>query len=116
MAAKNFGTVHLYGIQAGTGAVANATVLSFSKNESHALEDETANENGQVIEVLLDDVRVDANITLRMQSAYSETAIGLTLTYDSVVYIIKGKGRSEENRGYATIEYSLQTYEYTASS
>lgn len=116
MAAKNFGTIHLYGIQAGTGAVTNATVLGFTKNESHAVEEETANESGQVIELRLDDVRVDATIRLRMQALYTETAIGLTLTYDSVVYIIVSKGRSEENRGFAELEYGLRTYEYTASS
>lgn len=116
MAAKNFGTVHLYGIDAGTGAVASATVLGFSKNESHAVEEETANESGQVIELRLDDVRVDATIRLRIQSLYVETAVGLTLTYDSVVYIIVGKGRSEENRGFQELEYSLRTYEYTASA
>ena len=113
MAAKNFGTVHLYGIN---GTVTSATVQSFSKNENHALEDETIDESGHVIEVLLDDVRVEATITLRIQSAYTESNIGATLTYDSVEYIIMSKGRSEENKGFRTIEYNLRTYEYTASS
>lgn len=112
MAAKNFGTVHVYGIG---GTVASATVQSFSKNENHALEDETIDESGHVIEVLLDDVRVEATITLRIQSIYSESAIGGTLAYDGTTYIIISKGRSEENKGFTTVEYNLRTYEYTAA-
>jgi hypothetical protein len=113
MAAKNFGTVHVYGIN---GTVTSATVQGFNRGDNHSLEDETIDENGHVIEVLLDDVRVEATITLRIQSAYSESAIGGTLTYDSVEYIIMGKTRAEENRGFVSVEYTLRTYEYTASS
>jgi hypothetical protein len=113
MAAKNFGTVHLYGIN---GTITSATVQSFSKNETHALEDETMNEDGQVIELLLDDVRIDATIGLRIQAAYTESVIGATLTYDTVEYIIMGKNRSEGNKQFREIEYTLKKYEYCASS
>jgi len=109
MAVKNFGTVHLYGV---AGTVTNATVQSFSNNSTHAQEAETMDENGQVIELRLDDVRQEASISLRYQSAYTIAGVGTTLSYDGTTWIIMGVGESETNGDFRTVDYTIREYEY----
>lgn len=108
MAEKTFGTAHLYGI---VGSLTNATVLSFSKRDSHQLEDATVDEDGIEIERRYDDEYCEASITIRMQSAYSEPGIGSTLTYDSTTYEITSKDRNEESKGYRTLALSMKKSE-----
>jgi len=108
MAAKTFGTAHLYGI---AGTVTNATVVSFSDDDSHAVADTTVNESGVIIERRYDDVTTDASITLKIQAGYTIPAIGTQLTYDSTLYIIETVSRPQEAQGFRQVTLGLKTSE-----
>lgn len=108
MAAKTFGTAHLFGVD---GTITNATVMSFSTDENHGISDTTKDESGIVIERRYDDETTTASITLRFQAAYTEPTIGTQLTYDSVKYIIETKGKAQEQEGFQQITLGLITSE-----
>lgn len=108
MAAKTFGTAHLYGI---AGTIANATVLSFSLGKGHGVEDSTVDENGIEIERRYDDVQEEGSITIRMQAAYTEPAVGTTVAYNAVTYEITKVDRSEESKGFRTLTLSIKKSE-----
>ncbi|MCM8526670.1 MAG: hypothetical protein NE327_09155 [Lentisphaeraceae bacterium] len=103
MAAKTFGTVHLYGVN---GTHSDATVLSVNKTKNHALEDQTENESGVVIERRYDDETEEITLTCRFQSGYTSPSIGTTFAYDGTTYEVTQVANSEENKGYRTEEIS----------
>ena len=103
--ATTYGTAHLYGI---SGTITNATVLGFRTGERPALQDETGDESGVVIERRYDDLTTEATITLRMRAGYTVPTVGSTLTYDSVQYEVVSVDKNEQNRGYRELEISLK--------
>lgn len=112
MALVTKGTAHLYGIIAGVGAIANATVLSFSTDSTHANVGETVSEIGNKIEHRTDDLTVTGTITIRARAAYAVLAAAAQITYDSVIYRINSVGRAEESQGFVTITYAIERNEY----
>lgn len=109
MAAKTFGVAHLYGV---SGRITNATVLSFTNDETHLQEDTTIDEDGRKIEDRFDDVANEATIVIRMRAAYTKPAIGTILVYDTVSYIITSISRAEEVKGYRTLTIKIRNSEY----
>lgn len=112
MAAIVKGTAHVWGIEAGTGAVTNATVLSFSLDKEHQNQAQTVDEIGNEIERRYDDLAKTGSITLRIRTGYTEATAASTLAYDGVTYIIESVGRAEESQGFVVITYNLRTSEY----
>jgi hypothetical protein len=108
MAANDYGTAHLYGI---TGTIANATVLSFKEDGTCANVDSTMDENGKVVERRYDDKTYDAVVTIRIRSAYTVPVQGDTFTYDGNTYEIEKVGRSQEQRGFRTVELGMKRSE-----
>mgnify|MGYP007107662844 CR=1 FL=1 len=108
MAAVVKGTAHVYGV---SGTVTNATVLAFSRKKMTANNGQTENEDGNVIERRYDDITTEATITIRAKSAYTEPAIGDTLTYDSVKYTVESVDEKQQNKGFNEYTLSLKTSE-----
>lgn len=116
MAAVTKGTAHLFGIQAGVGAIGDATVLSFNLDEEHANVATTINEIGNEIEDRRDDLHKTGTITLKIRAAYTELDAADQITYDSVIYLITKKGRVEQAGDFLVITYSIKTTEYVTLS
>jgi len=109
MAAKDYGTAHLYGI---TGTVASASVQDFSLDEELANKATTEDETGNVIERRSDDITKTGSITIKIRTAYTVPAAGDILTYNSVKYEITKVGRAEKNKDFRMITLSLVTSEF----
>ena len=102
MSAVDLGTAHLFGIN---GTVTNATVTAFNRKKDTKNNATTESEEGNVIERRFDDVTTEVQITLRPRSAYTEPAIGDTLTYNSIKYAVTSVDEKRVNKGFA--EYTL---------
>jgi hypothetical protein len=116
MAAVTKGTAHVFGIQAGVGAVTDATVLSFSLDEEHANQATTVNEIGNKIEDRRDDNTKTGSITLKIRSGYTVAAAATQITYDSVIYLITKVGKAEQAGDFVVITYDILTSEYITLS
>lgn len=112
MAVTTQGTAHLFGIQAGVGAVTNATVLSFSKKSSHANQNETVNEIGNVIEDRMDDIHVESTLVLRPRSGFTPLVPGAAYTFGGITYTVKDEQIDEQSTGFMTYTYTLLGREY----
>jgi hypothetical protein len=112
MAAVTKGTAHVWGIGAGVGAIANATVLSFNIDDEHANVGQTVNEIGNKIEDRRDDLTKTGTITLKIRTAYTVAAAATQLTYNSVLYLITKVGRAEQSGDFVVITYSILTSEF----
>lgn len=106
------GTAHVFGIQAGTGAVTNAVVQAFSLTTDEQNKTSTLNELGNEIERRRDDQMKEGSITLRFTSSYVELVSGDVITYDSVKYEVDTVGVTETNDAHVTVEYTIKTTEY----
>jgi len=108
-----YGTAHLYGI---SGTVADATVLSFDLNQKCAIEEQTENESGQVIERRYDDQHDEGTITIKIRSAYVPPVPGDLLVYETVSYEITEVGKKQVNKGFRTVELKIKKSEHIAYS
>lgn len=108
MAAKDFGTAHLYGI---AGTITNASVQDFSLDEELANKATTEDENGNVIERRSDDNTKTGSITIKIRTAYTVPAAGDILTYNSVKYEVTKVGRAEKNKDFRMITLAIITSE-----
>lgn len=108
MAAIVKGTAHVYGV---AGTVTNATVTAFSRDKTTANNAQTENATGNVIERRYDDITTDATITIRVRTGYSEPAIGDTLTYDSIKYIVEKVSEKQQQKGFSEFTLSVKTSE-----
>jgi hypothetical protein len=113
MAAKDYGTAHLYGI---SGTISNATVQDFSLDEELANKDNTEDENGNVIERRSDDNTKTGSITIKIRSTYTIPAAGDLIVYETVTYEITKVGRQQKNKGFRMITLSIITSQYVALS
>lgn len=109
MPTVTYGTAHLYGV---SGTITNATVLSFSLDHSHGVDDNTVNESGQMIERRYDDIIQEGTITLRIQATYTIPAIGTVLVYETIRYEITGLTNAQEAQGFRTITFRIKRSEY----
>jgi hypothetical protein len=116
MAAVSKGTAHLWHIQAGVGAVTNATVTGFSTNKVHANKGQTINEIGNQTEDRADDLHETGTITLIPRSAYTVAEAFSQITYNSVVYVIDSVDRVEAAGSQVQITYNIWTKEYITLS
>ena len=116
MAAVELGTAHLFGIQAGVGAVTNATVYSFSTTKTFQNDTEIKNEIGNQTFHRGDDEIIEGSISLRIQSGYSEPALFSTLAYDSQSYYITSVDNAESNTDYVNLTLSIRNAEYITLS
>lgn len=116
MSVTTQGTAHLFGIQAGVGAVTNATVLSFSKKTAHANQAETVNEIGNVIEDRMDDLHVEATLVLRPRSGFTPLVPGAAYTFGGVTYTVKDESIDEQSAGFMTYTYTLRGLEYVTEA
>lgn len=105
------GTAHVFGIQAGTGAITNAVVQAFSLTTDEQNKTSTKNELGNEIERRRDDQIQEGSITLRYAAAYTPNVSGDVITYDSIKYEIDTVGRTETNEAHVTVEYTIKTTE-----
>lgn len=108
MAAKDYGTAHLYGI---AGTISNASVQDFSLDEELANKATTEDENGNVIERRSDDNTKTGSITIKIRSLYTIPSAGDILTYDSVKYEITKVGRVQKNKDFRLVTLSIVTSE-----
>ena len=106
MAAKDYGTAHLYGV---AGTVSNATVQDFSLDEEFANKGTTEDESGNVVERRSDDETKTGSITIKYRSSYTKPAVGDILTYESVKYEITKVGRAEKNKDFRILTLSILT-------
>ena len=106
------GTAHIFGIQAGIGAVTDATVQSFSNASSKQNLSTTNDEIGNEIERRSDDLVQEVNITLRIQSDYTIPAVSDVLVYDSVKYDILTVDVAESNGAHVIVTITAKTTEY----
>jgi hypothetical protein len=109
MAAKDYGTVHLYGV---AGTVANASVQDFSVDEELANKGTTEDEIGNVIERRSDDNTKTGSITIKIRALYAPPAAGDILTYNGVKYEVTKVGRVEKNKDFRMITLAILTNEY----
>lgn len=100
-----YGTAHLYGI---SGSIANATVTAFKLTEKHLNQDHVEDEAGHEIERRYDDLGHDADITLRIRSAYTIPVAASTLVYETATYEVVEVGQSQVGRGYRTLDLKLK--------
>ena len=112
MAAVELGTAHLFGIQAGVGAVTNATVYSFSTTKSFQNDTSVVNEIGNQTLHRGDDEIIEGSISLRIQAGYSEPALFSTLSYDGESYYITSVDNAESNTDYVNLTLSIRQAEY----
>ena len=115
MAAVTQGKAHIFGL---AGTIANATVVSFNWTKSPALNEQTVNENGIVIERRYDDRTQTADITIRITSEYELPSIGDTLAYKSnsedaetTLFSIEEIGSSQSAGSHTEVSLSLKTNE-----
>lgn len=113
MAAKDFGTVHLYGV---AGTISNASVQDFQLDDELANKGTTEDESGNVVERRSDDITKTGSITIKYRSGYSIPAVGSTITYNSVVYEITKVGRVEKNKDFRIVTLSIITSEFVTLS
>lgn len=106
MAAKDYGTAHLYGV---AGTVSNATVQDFSLDDELANKGTTEDESGNVIERRSDDATKTGSITIKIRSTYTLPAAGDIITYDSVKYEITKVGRAEKNKDFRMVTLAIIT-------
>ncbi len=116
MAAVIKGTAHLWGIQAGVGAVTNATVVSTNLDDEHANKGVTVNEIGNKIEDRRDDLTTKGTITLKVRAAYTVLAAMAQITYSTVIYMITKVGRAEQSGDFVIITYEVEKSEYITLS
>jgi len=116
MAAVTKGTAHVWGIAAGTSAITNATVLSFSLDEEAVNTGTTVNEIGNVIERRYDDITKTGSITLKIRSGYTVAAAATQITYNSILYIVEKVARAEQSGDFVVITYDIKTSEYVTLS
>lgn len=116
MAAVSKGTAHLWHIQAGVGAVTNATVTGFSKNEVHANKGQTVNEIGNQIEDRADDLHETGTITLLIRAGYTVADAFSQITYNSVIYVIDSVDRVEAAGSQVQITYNIWKKEFITLS
>lgn len=114
MAATAKGTAHLYGIQAGTAVVTNATVLSFSLNKAHKNTGETQDEIGNEIERRYDDLHEEGTLVVRPRTGFTNLVPAATYSYDGVTFEIVSEGVAEQNQGFVAITYQIKKSEYIA--
>jgi hypothetical protein len=112
MAAVSKGTAHLWHIQAGVGAVTNATVTGFSINAAPANRGQTVNEIGNQIEDRADDIHQTGTITLIPRSGYTVAEAWAQITYNSVIYVIESVDRVEAAGSQVQITYNIWKKEY----
>lgn len=103
------GIAHLYGV---SGRIANATILSFSEDETPLVEDHTYDEDGRQIERRYDDIQNEATITIRLRASYAKPVVGTVLTYDNVKYEIASIGKSQEAQGHRTMTLKVRNSEH----
>jgi len=112
MALDTKGTAHIFGIQAGTGSVTDATVQSFSNSTSKQNLSATLDEIGNEIERRSDDVLQDVSFTLRIQAGYALPAVSDVITYDSIKYDILTVDVAETNNAHVVVTITAKTTEY----
>ena len=108
MAATTYGTAHLYGVSL---TVLNATVLDFKIDEECANTDNTLDETGKVIERRYDDKTKTGSITLRIRTAYTIPTPGESVVFETVTYEITKVGRTQQQKGFRTVELSIMRSE-----
>lgn len=108
MAATVKGTAHLYGV---SGTVSNATVLSFRRKKTTANNAETTDENGNIIERRYDDQTVEATITIRPRSGYTEPEVGGTIAYAGVTYEITDVEESQQAKSHREFVLNIKKSE-----
>lgn len=109
MAAKVFGTAHLYGV---SGTISNATVTDFKNKSSLKNTAETQNESGNEIERRRDDQHNEATITIKIRTGYTIPEPGSTLVYETVTWEIVDVEKVQNNRGHRLVTLNLLNSEF----
>lgn len=106
MAATDYGTAHLYGID---GTFTNATVASQSIKSEPANKSEVVDESGNVIERRYDDVTTTGSFKLVLRSGTTIPTAGGTVTPPGtgVLSEVQSVSKEQEARGHrmATVEF-----------
>lgn len=108
---QTFGVSHVFGLYDTANFV---TLQSDDISKKPALDVEVMDETGRVITDRLDDLRIETSISGVLLTGASIPAIGQTLTYDSVSYIIKDVGDSGTNNGFRKVTLKLVKYQEIA--
>ena len=112
MSATTLGTAHLWGIQAGIGAVTSAVVQSYSVDKTTQNEGTTINEVGNQIEDRGDDEVLEGSITLKIEGGYTEPSLRDVITYDGYKFWITNVGRAESNSDHVVLTLGIKSTEY----
>lgn len=108
---QTFGTAHVFALYDTASFV---TLQSDDISQKAALDVEVTDETGRVITDRLDDLRIETSISGVLKTGASIPAIGQTLTYNSVSYIIKDVGDAGTNNGFRKVTLKLVKYQEIA--
>jgi hypothetical protein len=106
-----YGTAHKFGLYDTANFV---TLQSDDISTRPALDVEVMDETGRVITDRLDDIRIETTISGVILASASLPVVGMQLTYDSIVYIIKDVTDSGTNNGFRKVSVKLVKYQEIA--
>jgi hypothetical protein len=114
MAADVKGTAHIFGVGA---TVTNATIIGINATHGFELNATTENQTGVTIETRRDNRKKTLVITARIQSAFSDPALGSAVTIAGLqtqfnaTYELISVGGKYANSEFVELELTLEKYE-----
>jgi hypothetical protein len=103
-----FGTAHVWGLYDTASFV---TLQSDDIATKPAIDVEVMNETGVVITDRLDDLRYETSLSGVLKTGATVPAIGQTLTYNTISYIIKQVDDAGTNNGFRKVTLKLVKYQ-----